>query len=193
MYEGIPKYIPKVCPDAKRIGNHFECQQPTFGCSQTSRKNQHICPCYGKDFSGWIPVTKEHLQAKIKDVKRWNKCRERLPQKDEWSLEGFDGFRIHGKQILISEFDESEIETRKQQMIKLLDNGDHIGFNEDWGIGSIERTKKGFTLTKGYYKVESKPVVNGTIEDVINFLFSFWGNPEPFSYAKAGYPELERC
>lgn len=192
LFLGIPKYVPEICPHAKRIVNHFECQKHAFGCTQIRTEERHICPCFGKNGGGWISCTDEDVQKMIDEVKRWNECRKTIPQKTAFKLKGFDGFHIHKHEILVDQFDETEIEERKKQIIQLLENGDRIGFNEDWGVGNIEKTEKGFTATTWYYGTESQPVVNGTIEGIIEFLFSFWGNSEAFSYTKAGYPELER-
>jgi len=174
MCFGIPKWIPEVCPHSKT------CRP--MGCPIIYQAEKYICDHLDISFKGDM---EKYVEAQKKDIIRWNKCRENIPQKTEYKLENFEGFCIFRREILVEEFGESKIETRKQQIIQLLENGDRVGFNEDYGIGTIEKTKKGFTVTKWYYQSESKPVVDGTIEDVINFLFEFWDKPEPFSYSKA--------
>jgi len=196
----IPEYKPEICPYARREEDHFNCTQLTFGCPQVKQQVQYICPCFGKDGFGWIPVTEETIQELINEVKRWNDCRTRVPQKDAYSLQGIKHFKIFQKSLMIKnpehdywgEEPKWDLEEQKRELIKLLDNGDQIEFNEDWGVGTIEKTNKGYTVTKWYYRTESKPVVDGTIDDVFNFLKEFWSINEPFSYAKAGYPELEK-
>lgn len=188
MPEEITEYLPEICPDAKREDNHFNC---STSCTRYKQKEQYICPCFGKDGSGWISVSDEKIEELKSEVRRWNECRKQILLKDNYSLKGYDGFHVSQKEILIEQFNVEDIEERKRQIIELLDNGDKIGFNEDYGVGRIGKGKDGFTVIEWYYRMESRPVENGTIDDVIRFLFDFWGNSEPFSYTKAGYPELE--
>ena len=42
-----------------------------------------------------------------------------------------------------------------------------------------------YTVKKWYYGTCSYPVKEGTLDDVINFLFEFWGSPESYNYGKA--------
>lgn len=191
IYHGIPKYIPEICPSAKREETHFDCLDG--GCSQIYRVEQYVCPCFGKDGGGWITVSDQKLKILVDAVNRWNDCRSRIPNDDAWNLKGIKHFRISHFELLIEQFGEDEAQETKRELLKLLANGDKIGFNEDWGIGNIDGNSDGtYNVTKYYYGSESKPVEHGSIEDVFRFLKDFWGSPEPFSYAKAGYPNLER-
>jgi len=194
MTEIIKKYIPEICPNAIKVSDtRYKCNTPGGGCTNIVKEYRYICPCYGID----VEVTDEMLQKLKDDVKRWNDARTRIPQKDNYRLEGIKHFHIFDRRLIIDNptchFGDYEwnLEEAKQELIKLLENGDKVFFNEDWGVGEIEKTEKGYTVTKWYYRTKSTPVVDGTIDEVFDFLLDFWGNPEPFSYSKAGYPGLE--
>lgn len=190
MYYGIKEYIPELCSVARRVENHYECGG---GCPQIYQKEQYICPCLGRGAAGWIPVNDEKIRSWIDEVNRWNDCRSRIPKKDNWSLEGINHFRVGKFDLLIERFSRDEADEVRGEMIKLFDNGEKIGFNEDYGVGHIiANSDRTFTVEKWYYGSLSTPVENGTIDDVLEFLWDFWENSEPFSYVKAGYPELER-
>ena len=189
MYFGPKEYIPEICKIARRVGNHFECG---MNCPQINQKEQYICPCFGRSGYGWIPVDEEKIQSMIAEVKRWNDCRTRIPNEDNWSLKGIKYFRIGKFDLLIEQFGQNEVPTVREEMLKLFNNGERIGFNEDYGVGNIITNEDGtFTVEKFYYGTRSTPVENGTIDDVLEFLWEFWGNSEPFSYTKVGYPELD--
>lgn len=40
LYYGIEVYIPEICHEAVRRGNHYECSS---GCKQLNKKEQYIC------------------------------------------------------------------------------------------------------------------------------------------------------
>ncbi len=129
----------------------------------------------------------------IEEVKQWNECRAKIPYKDAYALKKINHFRVHKFDLILDEFSKEEVEEVKEELLKLLDNHDNITFNEDWGVGEIKRNDDGtYTVIKYYYHAKSVPVDHGTVEDIFSFLWDFWGHSESFSYAKAGYPELER-
>ena len=183
VYYGISNYIPEICSEAKRDGNHYNCYNP---CISINKKDKYICPCFGKNGSGWISVTIEKEQELINDVKRWNKCRERIPQKDAYSLEEIEYFNIIKLIININRFPKEDVESVKESIIRLLNNGDILTFSEDYGCGDISKDANDkYTVKKWYYGTCSYPVKEGTLDDVINFLFEFWGSPESYNYGKA--------
>ena len=183
VYDGIPNYIPEICSEAKRDGNHFNCFNP---CKHIHTKDKYICPCFGKNGSGWIPCTIEKEQELINDVKRWNKCREKIPCKDAFSLKGIKHFRIIKLWLDIEQFPMEDVEKVKKNMVRLFKNGDMIRFSEDYGVGDIKLNDNGtYTVTKWHYGKGSNPVKEGTLDDVFSFLFVFWSSPEPYDYDRA--------
>jgi hypothetical protein len=189
FYDRIPIYIPQICPIAKRVANHFECGQ---SCPVSYQAERYICPCFGRDGGGWIRVDEQTVNQMIEEVKRWNECRKTIPYKDAYTLKDVSHFRVVRFDLVLEQFGQDEAEEVKEELVKLLDNGDKISFNEDWGVGKIERNDdKTYTVIKWYYHSESVPVEHGSIDDVFAFLWDFWDHPEPFSYTKAGHPELE--
>ena len=146
----------------------------------------HKSPCFGKNGSGWIPVTAEREKELIDDVIRWNKCREKIPCKDAFSLKRIKYFRIIKLWLDIERFPMEDVEKVKKNIVRLLKNGDVIRFSEDCGVGDIKLNDNGtYTVTKWYYGKGSNPVKEGTLDDVISFLFDFWGSPEPYDYDRA--------
>ncbi len=171
MFNGIPKYIPEICKDAQKRGNHYECGHP---CLQMYKEEKFICPCFGKDGSGWISADMI-LMKQIEDVERWNECRKKIPCETAWKLKGYAGFSIMKYELRIERFGKSLDNNRKKKLLRLFKNGERIGFNEDWGVGHIlSNDDNTFTVEKWVYGNRSNPVNHGTLDDVIGFLHGFW-------------------
>lgn len=173
LYYGIEVYIPEICHEAVRRGNHYECSS---GCKQLNKKEQYICPCFGKDGNGWIPVSKEKEQELINEVNRWNKCREKIPNRDAYHLKGIKYFDIGKLDLMVRRFPEKDTPKVMKAMMTLFNAGDRVRFNEEHGVGNILDNGDGtYTVEKYCYHNKSTPVVNGSLEDVFRFLFEFWG------------------
>ena len=182
MSENLSSYptkkIPEICPEASREGDHFRCKASPLGCVQINAPEKYICPCFGKNFGGWIPVSDDKVEEMKLDIYSWNRRRLRMPLKDDYRLIDCEFFRVYSEEFLVERFHESDREQVTKEMVSLFDNGDKIGFNTDYGVGNILRDDDGkFTVEKYVYGGRSLPVEAGSIDEVLDFLSDFMGEP----------------
>lgn len=160
----VKSYLPEICPEAYKTGNHFECRGT---CPRQEAK--YICPCYGRNGFGWIPADGDEMIQKVKD---FNARRERLyPMITEYEFDGLNQFRAHGKRFLIKHVDSSNRDEVKEELIALLDNGDDVGYNYDHGVGHFIKEEDGtYTVESWCYNNKSISVDHGTPDDVLDYI-----------------------
>ncbi len=112
----------------------------------------------------------EKERKKLKE--QWNECITKIPQKDEYNLEGINTWRISQFQMV-----PDGISMRKplfkEEMIKLIAAGFRLGFVDEYGTGSIHIEDNGFTIELWKWS-RQKIIHKNTIDDVIIWLTNFF-------------------
>jgi len=162
-FEGPPIYHAEVCPHSKRCGsiNLFERPCP-------KGKDKYICDHWG--------VGSDHdtlLKYTIKNIKRFNRAIKKIP--DEWTLEGIKHWKIsppfRAPYMYPNDWEVIDKKGWMEEAHKLIDAGFIIGFNEDYGVGSIERYRGQFRAVLWTYQIKIIPA-KGSLDDVLEWL---WG------------------
>lgn len=102
----------------------------------------------------------------------WKECIKKIPQKDDYNLEGIKTWHISQFEMI-----PVTISTReplfKEEMIKLIAAGFRLGFNDEFGTGSIRVEDDGFAIE--LWQWNKKTIVHkNTIDDVIVWLTNFF-------------------
>ncbi len=102
----------------------------------------------------------------------WNDCIKKIPQKDEYNLEGINTWRISQFQMVPDGISVRE-PLFKEEMIKLIAAGFRLGFNDEFGTGNIRVEDNGFTIELWQWN-KQKIIHKNTIDEVIIWLTNFF-------------------
>lgn len=145
-------YIPEICPYKDRCN---ECVTLSIHSGVS-----YICA---------FPFREEQVEI----VKKWNENIKKIPQMDEYTLEGIKHWHMHQfKMVLDSsvccEYD-GEI---RDEAARLIDAGFDIGFNENHGVGHAHREGSGFVieLWQKHSKAEFR---KDTLNEVLDWIIYF--------------------
>lgn len=111
-------------------------------------------------------------KARKKLEEEWNECTKKIPQKGEYYLEGIKTWHVSQFQMV-----PDTVSTReplfKEEMIKLIDAGFRLGFNDEFGTGSIRVEDSGFAIELWQWN-KQKIIHKNTIDEVIAWLANFF-------------------
>jgi len=112
----------------------------------------------------------EKERKKLKE--QWNECIKKIPQKDDYNLEGIKTWHVSQFEMV-----PETISTRepifKEEMIKLIAAGFRLGFNDEFGTGSIRVEDNGFAIELWQWN-KQKIIHKNTIDEVIVWLTNFF-------------------
>jgi hypothetical protein len=110
--------------------------------------------------------------GEINMANKWEESIKKIPQKDEFELEGIKTWHInHSEMIPNSEYIHEQL--FREEAVKLLAKGFDLAFNDDNGVGSIHVTDDGFDIELWqYYK--KKVIHKKTLDEVLDWIIYFY-------------------
>ena len=112
----------------------------------------------------------EKERKKLEEL--WKESIKKIPQKDEYYLEGIKTWHVSQFEMV-----PETISTRepifKEEMIKLIAAGFRLGINDEFGTGNIRVEDNGFAIELWQWN-KQKIVHKNTIDEVIEWLTNFF-------------------
>lgn len=146
------QYVPEICPYKDR-------------CDECVTLNIHSDVKYICAF----PFHEE----KIEIVKKWNENIKKIPQVDEFALEGIKHWHIYNFEMILDvpNYDMRDQEAR-DEAARLVAAGFDLGFNENHGVGYVRREDRGFVieLWQNLVKTEFR---KETLDEVLDWVIYF--------------------
>jgi hypothetical protein len=109
-------------------------------------------------------------------ISRWNKAIEKIPQKDEFTLEGIETWHINNYEMVANNID-MQNPLFKEETVRLIASGFNLAFNMDRGTGNIHITKDGlatvFTIELWKY-MKKENIYKETLDEVIDWMIHFY-------------------
>ena len=151
------QYIPEICP------HQDECFESGCVTNQKHPDVRYICayPFY---------------EEKIEIIKRWNENIKKIPQKDEFTLEGIDHWHMYGFEMIpnIIECSKRNQELRDEAE-RLIMSGFDLGFNNNSGVGSILRAESGGFVIELWQNLMKTEILKETLDEVLDWIIYFYG------------------
>lgn len=145
------------------------------------RLNFIIFATYIKAHLNELEIIKFHVEMRIADRDKrnsekkeseWKKLTEKIPQKDEFTLEGIDAWYIsHGEMAPNKEYMHSPL--FREEAVKLVASGFNLVFNTDHGVGSILVADDGFTIEL-YKNMKRTTIHKNTMDEVLDWMIYFY-------------------
>lgn len=125
----------------------------------------------------------EDAEKSIEKAKedRWAECIKKIPQKDEFELEGIKNWRISQFAMIPNSAGLHE-KSFREEAYKLLASGFDLAFNTDHGVGSIRKAnddiiKDGFFI-EFWQDLKKKDIYKKTLDEVLDWIIYFYDNED---------------
>lgn len=115
----------------------------------------------------------------INMINKWEESIKKIPQKDEFELEGIKTWHInHSEMIPNSNSEDMHGQLFREEAVKLLDAGFELAINDENGVGSIRVTNDGFDIEIWQYN-KKKVIHKKTLDEVLDWIIYFYDGPRP--------------
>lgn len=114
-------------------------------------------------------IDKEEMQKKIN---KWKESIKKIPEKDEYSLEGIETWHI-SQYEMNPNYPDIHRQLFRDEAKKLIASGFDLAFNTDKGTGSIRTTDNGFRIELWQYMKKTE-IGEHTLDDVLDWLIHFY-------------------
>lgn len=111
---------------------------------------------------------------KINMTNKWKDAIKKIPQKDEFELEGIKTWHINNFEMIPNSGDMHEPLFR-EEAVKLLAAGFDLAINDENGVGSIIVTNDGFDIELWQYN-KKKVIHKKTLDEVLDWIIYFYDN-----------------
>ena len=88
-------------------------------------------------------------------MNKWNESIKKIPQKDEFELEGIKNWYIHDFEMIPNTAGMHE-QLFREEAIKLLSAGFNLAINVEHGVGSVHALKDGFMVELWQYNKKKR-------------------------------------
>ncbi len=105
-------------------------------------------------------------------IEEWNEAIKKIPQRDEYTLEGIKTWHISSFGMVPDGTSVRE-PLFKEEMVKLIASGFRLAINDEFGTGSIHVKESGFTIVLWQYN-HQKIIHKGTLDEVVDWLINFY-------------------
>lgn len=105
-------------------------------------------------------------------INKWEESIKKIPQKDEFELEGIKTWHINHFEM-IPNSDGIHEPLFREEAAKLLAAGFDLAINDDNGVGSIIVTKNGFEIELWQYN-KKKVIYKKALDEVLNWIIYFY-------------------
>ncbi len=145
------------------------------------RPNLHF---FINDITNHTDILKQNkfaIESRIDDIaekenkkllERWNECIKKIPQKDEFSLEGIETWHVFHYEMIPNSI-EMHNPLFREEAIKLIASGFNLAINDDHGTGSIIVTNEGFDIELWQHN-KKKVIHKKTLDEVLDYLIYFY-------------------
>lgn len=118
--------------------------------------------------------------GEINMTNKWEESIKKIPQKDEFELEGIKIWHIHHSEMIPNSEGIHE-QLFREEAVKLLAAGFNLGINAEHGVGSICVTNDGFVIELWqYYK--KKVIHKKTLDEVLDWIIYFYDHSKDVLY-----------
>jgi len=105
---------------------------------------------------------------------KWKEYIKKIPQKDEFELEGIKNWHINHFEM-IPNFRAMHEPLFREEAIKLLAAGFDLAINDEYGVGSIRVTTDGFVIEL-WQNNKKKNIHKKTLDEVLDWIIYFYDN-----------------
>ena len=105
-------------------------------------------------------------------IEEWNEAIKKIPQKDEYTLEGIKTWHVSSFEMVPDSTGTRE-PIFKEEMVRLIAAGFRLAINDEFGTGSIRVEENGFTIELWQYS-NQKIVHKDTLDEVVDWLTNFY-------------------
>jgi hypothetical protein len=120
-------------------------------------------------------ITDKDKKESENAINRWNEAIKKIPQKDEFTLEGIETWHILHHEM-IANYADMHNPLFKEEAIKLIASGFNLGFNTDRGTGSIRVTDDGLStefIIELWQNMKKVNIYKNSLDDVVDWLIRF--------------------
>lgn len=124
---------------------------------------------------------KFHIETRISDkdkkdsenmMSKWEESIGKIPQKDEFTLEGIETWHISHYEMVVN-YEDIHNPLLKEEARKLVASGFNLAFNHSHGTGSILTADGGFIIEL-WQNMKKTIICRSTLDDVIDWIISFY-------------------
>lgn len=108
---------------------------------------------------------------------KWEESIKKIPEKDEFELEGIKTWHINHFEMIPNSSDIHE-QLFREEAVKLLAAGFDLAFNDQNGVGSILVTNDGFDIELWQHN-KKKVIYKKTLDEVLDWIIYFYDGPRP--------------
>ena len=105
---------------------------------------------------------------------KWKESIKKIPQKDEFELEGIKNWHINNFEM-IPNSDGMHEPLFREEAVKLLATGFDLAINDENGVGSILVANDGFDIELWQYN-KKKVIHKKTLDEVLDWIIYFYDN-----------------
>jgi len=105
-------------------------------------------------------------------INKWDEAIKKIPQKDEFELEGIESWHI-SKCEMIPNSTDIHSQLFREEAIKLIASGFDLAFNTGHGVGNIRVVDNGFTIELWQNKKKTE-IHKNTLNNVLDWIISFY-------------------
>lgn len=107
-------------------------------------------------------------------VNKWEESIKKIPQKDEFELEGIKTWHIYQHEM-IPNFRGTHEQLFREEAVKLLATGFDLAINDEYGVGSIRVTNDGFIIELWQHN-NKKVIHKETLDELLDWIIYFYDN-----------------
>ncbi len=115
-----------------------------------------------------------NTNREIDIVNKWKESIKKIPQKDEFELEGIKNWHIY-RHGMIPNFRGMHEPLFREEAAKLLAAGFDLAINDEYGVGSIHVIDDGFVIELWQYN-EKKVIHKETLDELLDWIIYFYDN-----------------
>lgn len=112
------------------------------------------------------------MKKEEEKINKWNESIKKIPQKDEYELEGIKNWHIYQFEM-IPNCSRVHEKLFKDEAVKLLDAGFCLAINTEYGVGNIYVLKDGFRIEL-WQNNKKKDIYKRTLDEVLDWIIYFY-------------------
>lgn len=112
-------------------------------------------------------------------MNKWEESIKKIPQKDEFELEGIKNWHIYDFEM-IPNSEGLHDKLFREEAVKLLVAGFDLAINADHGVGSILKKNDEFVIELWQHN-KKKVIHKKTLDEVLDWIIYFYEHPAMFS------------
>ncbi len=126
------------------------------------------------------------METEKEKINRWNESIKKIPQKDEYELEGIKNWNIYDFKMVPNSSGMQE-ELFRDEGVRLLDAGFDLAINTEYGVGDVHVLKDRFRIEL-WQNDKKKDIYKDTLGEVLDWIIYFYERcPKPRTkYTKHG-------